>query len=123
MAVLALCGCSHPNPATNPSTGSGSDYTHEDPKPDPVRTGKIIFSNQSGDKYHVAVESKNFADQFDINGNKNITKIYDLTGYTFVIRLTQLDGYMFYPTEHLANVPLTEEGFTICWDNDEYWLR
>ncbi len=114
VAVTILCGCSQ----TNSPTSNGTSGDNSKPK-----TGKIVFSNQSGDNYHVAVESKNFADQFDISGNKNETKTYELTGYSFIIRLTQADGYVLYPTEHLANVPLTEEGFTICWDNDTYWLR
>lgn len=110
-AVIILGGCSDIN-----SPNSLGDAIAN---PEKLVKAKVLFSNQSKDPYAIVVNSENGVDQFNLQGNSNITRNYPIG--TYEIKIEQTEGYTFYATKHNIVIDLGPEGKNIRWDNKNIW--
>ncbi|MCQ2329537.1 MAG: hypothetical protein MJZ93_03150 [Paludibacteraceae bacterium] len=107
MAVTILSGCSDIN-----SPNSIGDAISN---PEKLVKAKVLFSNQSNDPYAIIVNCENGVDQFNMEGNSNITRTYPIG--TYKIHIEQKEGYVIYPSKYDVELELGVEGAKLYWDN------
>ncbi|MBR4229521.1 MAG: hypothetical protein IKR83_02285 [Bacteroidales bacterium] len=66
--------------------------------------GEIIFINETGDRYNVAVEGYQTYESFDMEGVAKRNQRF--TNGFYNISIKQLDGYIFYPNRAEFSVHL-----------------